>query len=59
MMRTRLARTLAAVVVFVAMSGLTTLGQAQGTIPSEAQRLECERSGGYWASASGYCKIGG
>lgn len=47
-----------AAVVFVAVSASTMLAQAQGTIPTEAQRRECERNGGYWATASGICKIG-
>jgi hypothetical protein len=47
-----------AAVFFVAGSGWTMLAQAQGTIPTEAQRRECERDGGYWDTASGSCEIG-
>jgi hypothetical protein len=31
---------------------------AQTLTPSEADRRACERSGGYWVTAVGYCKIG-
>jgi hypothetical protein len=58
-MLSRLAMTMAAVAVFMAVSGVATLGQAQDTNPTEGQRQQCERNGGYWASAAGYCKIGG
>ena len=50
---------MAALVVFLATSGWTRLGQAQGTTSTEAQQLECQRNGGYWATAAGYCKVGG
>jgi hypothetical protein len=49
---------LVAAVFFVAVSGPSMLVQAQGTIPTEAQRRECERNGGYWATTAGYCRIG-
>ena len=58
-MTSRVGMTMAAVVVFLAVSALTTLGQAQGTMPMETQRRECERNGGYWATAAGFCKAGG
>jgi hypothetical protein len=47
-----------AAVVFVLASGLTTLAQAQGTVPTEAQRRECERNGGHWSTAAGMCRMG-
>jgi hypothetical protein len=47
-----------AAVLFVAASGCRVLAQAQGTIPTDAQRRECERNGGYWVTSSGFCKIG-
>ena len=50
---------MAGLVVLLAVSGWTGLGQAQDTTPTEAQRLECQRNGGYWATAAGYCKAGG
>ena len=31
---------------------------AQTTVPTDAQRRECERNGGYWVTAVGYCKVG-
>jgi uncharacterized protein YceK len=43
------------------MTGCTTIAQApssQGKIPTDAQRRECERNGGHWATAPGYCKVG-
>lgn len=58
-MRSGRALMMVALVVFVAASGWPRLGQAQGTTASEAQQLECQRNGGYWATAAGYCKIGG
>jgi hypothetical protein len=54
----RLALTLAAAVIFVSVSGAWALAVAQGTIPTEAQRRECERNGGYWDTAAGFCKVG-
>ena len=54
----RMGLALVAAVFFVAVSGSSMLAQAQGTIPTEAQRWECERNGGYWAPAAGFCKIG-
>ena len=54
--RTMLA--LVAAVFFVAVSGSSMLARAQGTVPTETQRRECERSGGYWNTAAGFCKIG-
>lgn len=47
-----------AAVLFVAVSGCTTLAQAQSTVPTNTQRRECERNGGYWATAAGMCRIG-
>jgi hypothetical protein len=58
-MRSRRALMMTALVVFLAASGWARLGQAQGTPPTDAQRLECQRNGGYWATAAGYCKAGG
>jgi hypothetical protein len=54
----RMGLALVAAVFFVAVSGPSMLVQAQGTIPTEAQRRECERNGGYWATTAGYCRIG-
>jgi hypothetical protein len=34
-------------------------GPLQGTTPTDAQRRECERNGGSWATAAGFCRIGG
>jgi hypothetical protein len=44
-------------------SGCTMIAQVQssppqGTTPTDAQRRECERNGGYWATAAGFCRIG-
>jgi hypothetical protein len=47
-----------AAVLLVAGSVCTTLAQTQGTVPTEAQRRECERNGGYWSTAAGICRIG-
>ena len=46
-----------AAILFVALGGCAAPG-AQGTLPADAQRRECERNGGYWATASGFCRIG-
>ena len=46
----RLKSALAAAVMLVGVSG--------GTIPTDAQRRECERNGGYWDAAAGFCKVG-
>src|SRR2546428_7847688 len=54
----RVGLALAAVVFLVGLSGPWTPGEAQGTIPTEAQRRECERNGGYWDTAAGFCKVG-
>ena len=32
--------------------------QLQGTTPTDAQRRECERNGGHWATAAGFCRTG-
>jgi hypothetical protein len=32
--------------------------QPGGTTPTDAQRRECERNGGHWSTAAGYCRIG-
>jgi hypothetical protein len=46
-------------VIFVAAMGVSTiLAQVQSTVPTETQRRECERNGGYWATAAGMCRIG-
>jgi hypothetical protein len=45
-------------VVLVLAGGFTPLTWAQGTVPTESQRRECERNGGYWATAAGMCKFG-
>jgi hypothetical protein len=49
---------LVAAVLFGIAGGETMLAQPQGTVPTESQRRECERNGGYWVTAAGYCKIG-
>jgi hypothetical protein len=54
----RMGLALVAAVFFVAVGGSSMLAQAQGTIPTEAQRRECERNGGYWDTAAGFCKVG-
>jgi hypothetical protein len=45
-----------AAIFFLVVTGSSVAGQAQGT--TEQQRRECERSGGYWNTAAGYCKVG-
>jgi hypothetical protein len=45
------------------MSGCTMIAQApsnqlQGKTPTDAQRRECERNGGYWATAGAFCRVG-
>jgi hypothetical protein len=47
-----------ALVFFVAVGAASMVAQAQGKIPTESERRECERNGGYWDSASGFCKAG-
>jgi hypothetical protein len=47
-----------AAVFFAAVSGCTPLSPVQGSAPADAPRLECERNGGYWATAAGFCRIG-
>ena len=54
----RMGWALVTAVLFAAVTGSSVLARAQGTIPTEAQRRECERNGGYWATAAGFCKIG-
>jgi hypothetical protein len=54
----RMGLALMAAVFFVAVSGASVLVQAQGTIPTQAQRRECERNGGYWSTAAGFCRVG-
>jgi hypothetical protein len=54
----RMGLALVAAVFFVAVSGSSMFAQSQGTIPTEAQRRECERNGGYWDTAAGFCKVG-
>jgi hypothetical protein len=49
---------LVAVVFFLAVGAASMVAQAQGRIPTESERRECERNGGYWDSACGFCKIG-
>jgi hypothetical protein len=49
---------LVAVVFFVGVGAGSIVAQAQGKIPTESERRECERNGGYWDSASGFCKAG-
>jgi hypothetical protein len=49
--------------IAVIMSGCTMIAEApsnqlQGTTPTDAQRRECERNGGYWATAAAFCRTG-
>jgi hypothetical protein len=41
------------------MTARAPSSQPQDVTPTDAQRRECERNGGYWATAAGYCRIGG
>jgi hypothetical protein len=45
-------------VLFAALSGCAPLSAVQGPAPADAPRRECERNGGYWATAPGFCRIG-
>jgi hypothetical protein len=45
-------------IVLMLASAFPPLTRAQGTAPTESQRRECERNGGYWATAAGMCKFG-
>jgi hypothetical protein len=36
----------------------TDVAAAPVLAPTDAKQRECERNGGYWVFASGYCKIG-
>jgi hypothetical protein len=54
----RMGLALVAAVFFLAVSASSMLTQAQGTTPTEAQRRECERNGGYWDTAAGFCRVG-
>jgi hypothetical protein len=54
----RMGLALVAAIFFVIASGAPVIVQAQGTIPTEAQRRECERNGGYWDTAAGFCRVG-
>jgi hypothetical protein len=47
---------LVAVVFFVAVGAASMVAQAR--VPTESERRECERNGGYWDSAAGFCKAG-
>jgi uncharacterized protein HemY len=49
---------LVAVVFFVAVGAAPMVAQAQARVPTESERRECERNGGYWDSAAGFCKAG-
>ena len=44
--------------ILAAVSVWTQVMAAPAPVPTDAQRHECERNGGYWVTASGYCKIG-
>lgn len=57
-MMSRAAMAVVAAVFFGAVSGCTVLAEDRRTTPTDARRSECERNGGYWATASGMCKIG-
>jgi hypothetical protein len=56
MSRTTIA--LIALTLALAIDGAAVIAPAQTTPPTETQRRECERNGGYWVTAAGYCKIG-
>jgi hypothetical protein len=58
MVRHRAKTVIVVTIVLAAVSGAAVVASAQGTIPTDAQRLECERNGGYWVTATGSCKIG-
>ena len=45
-------------ILLSAASGCTALAQAPSLAPADAPRGECERNGGYWATAAGFCRIG-
>lgn len=51
------ARAVIAGLFLAALSGCTPLSAGQGQAPADP-RLECERNGGYWATAAGFCRIG-
>jgi hypothetical protein len=56
-------RVVASFIAAVTSGGCALIAQAQnsqpqGTTPTDAQRRECERNGGYWATAAGFCRIG-
>jgi hypothetical protein len=53
----RLKLALAAAVMLVGVSGAWALAAGQGT-PTDVQRRECERNGGYWDTAASFCKVG-
>jgi hypothetical protein len=61
-MRTRKARERVSAVLLggliLAATYVGTEGAAPAVAPTDAQQRECERNGGYWVTASGYCKIG-
>jgi hypothetical protein len=50
---------IAAVTGGCAMAAQAPPHPLQGTTPTDAQRRECERNGGSWATAAGFCRIGG
>jgi hypothetical protein len=54
----RVGSAVAGAVFFVVLSGAAMLAQAHGPTPTEAQRRECERNGGYWNTTAGYCRVG-
>ena len=45
-------------ILLSAASGCMALAQAPSPAPVDAPRLECERNGGYWSTAAGFCRIG-
>ncbi len=54
----RMGLALVAAVFFMVVSGASMLALAPGPMPTDMQRRECERNGGYWSTAAGFCRIG-
>jgi hypothetical protein len=49
-------RAVTSVILLAALWAATS--DAHAAAASEAEQRACERNGGYWVTASGYCKIG-
>lgn len=50
-------RVVMAAIGVLVVSACTVFAHAQAA-PTEQQRRDCERNGGYWSSASSMCRIG-